>query len=442
MSAKIAVISLGCEKNTIDTEAMLAKLEGKYDFVQNMDEADVIIINTCAFITDAKEESINTVLEAEQLKRFHNLKGIIVTGCLPQRYETEFSKLVPRVDAFLGTAAYKDIEEAVEKVLRGETFFHYADQTLPKTAPERIVTTAPPTAYVKIAEGCDNHCSYCVIPQIRGPYQSRPKEDIIREIEQLAGLGYSEIVLIAQDTTYYGKDLYGRACLPELLGQAAQVPGVKWLRFLYSYPDGVTGELLDTVMAHDNIVKYIDMPIQHMDDDILKKMNRHTDSKMILDTVKKIRDTSDDFIIRSTVIVGFPGETREVAKESIKKLEVAAFDRLGVFRYSQEEGTSAAEFDDQVDEEEKEFREEALMARQAQVSLRQNEKRTGKIYDVLIEGKKTDSDGLYYGRSYAEAPDVDGKVLIRTKKELVPGKFYPVRIVRALNYDCVGELVE
>ncbi len=439
MAVKIGVISLGCVKNRVDTEEMLAELQGDFEFVQDMQDADIMLINTCAFINDAKEESINTILEAEQQKKFGKLKGIIVTGCLPERYRERLKQMVPRVDAFLGTAAYKDIRKAIEAVVGGGSFSSYPDQTIDETFSRRVLTTVPPTAYVKIAEGCDNRCSYCVIPDIRGKYQSRKPEYILEEIASLARDGYSEIILIAQDTTGYGKDLEEDINLAKLLDRAAQIPGVKWLRVLYSYPNGITDELLEVMCRHDNIVKYLDIPIQHTDDEILQKMHRRNTWKLTEEVVNKIRNASDDFIIRSTVIVGFPGEKRENVIHLYQTLKKYQFDRLGVFSYSQEEGTPAAEMDDQIDDEEKEFRRDSVLNTQSSISLDRNQARVDKVYDVLVEGFDEHS-GLYYGRSYAEAPDVDGKIFIKTQEPLETGRYYPVKITMAYSYDCIGEL--
>lgn len=443
LAVKIGVISLGCEKNRIDTEIMLGILADEgYEFVANLADADIALINTCSFTTDAKEESINAILEAEQQKRFGTLKGIIVTGCLPERYRSELKKLLPRVDGYLGVTAYKDIVEAVAEVAQGKKYTKYSDRSLTENFDRRFITTNRPTAYVKIAEGCDNKCSYCAIPGIRGDYQSRPIEKILEEIENLTADGYSEIILIAQDTTRYGHDLYNELKLAELLDRAAQIDGVKWLRILYLYPDEdlITDELLDVMNKHDNIVKYIDMPIQHMDNDVLKSMNRHSTYKSIMNIVEKVRSISDDFVLRTTVMVGFPGETREHLKNLTNGLHEAKFDNLGVFAYSREEETPAAQLDEQVDEEEKDFRKEDILSVQTPISLQMNKKRVGKELDVLIEGLD-DHTGYYYGRSYAQIPDVDGKVLIKSAKALEIGKFYKVKITRAYNYDIVGEII-
>lgn len=441
MTVKIGVISLGCVKNRVDTEAMLAQLQDDYEFVQDMQDADIMLINTCAFISDAQEESINTILEAEQQKKFGKLKGIVVTGCLPERYHEKLRQVVPRVDAFLGTAAYKEIRQAIEAVVEGGDFTSYPDRTIDEKFSRRVLTTVPPTAYVKIAEGCDNCCSYCVIPSIRGEYQSRKPKDILDEIASLAHDGYSEIILVAQDTTSYGKDLEEKVNLAELMDRAAEIPGVKWLRVLYSYPNGITDELLEVMCRHDNIVKYLDIPIQHTDDEILQKMHRRNTWKLTDDIMQKIRSASKDFIIRSTVIVGFPGEKRENVIHLYQDLKKYQFDRLGVFSYSQEEGTPAAEMEDQIDEEEKEFRRDSVLNTQSSISLDRNQARVDKIYEVLIEGYDEHS-GLFYGRSYAEAPDVDGKIFVKTREKLSAGEYYPVKITMAYSYDCMGELAK
>lgn len=442
MAAKLGVISLGCPKNRVDTEVMLGLLEKEgYEFVQDLHQADIALINTCAFTTDAKEEAINTILEAEQQKRFGKLKGIVVTGCLPQRYQGELHELLPRVDSFLGVAAYRDIVHAVREVEAGHKLNKYDAPSLPDDFHHRLLTTVKPTAYVKISEGCDNRCTYCVIPQLRGGLQSRDMDDVLREIEELAKDGYSEIVLVAQDTTKYGVDRYGEARLPELLDRAAQIPGLKWLRFLYSYPDSITDELLEVMMRHDNIVKYIDMPVQHMDDDILKRMNRKGTYETIADALRRIRQASPDIVVRSTVIVGFPGETREQMAALTDRVREAKFAHLGIFSYSPEEGTPAAELPGQVNETEKEFRRDALHNLQAPISFEANHRRLGRVYDVLIEGKDANS-GYYYGRSYAQAPEVDGKIFVKSDAPLEAGWYYPVRLTVAHHYDSIGEVAK
>jgi len=441
MRLKLGVISLGCTKNRVDTETMLGALSKEFDFVLDIEKADIAIINTCCFINDAKEESINTILEAEQLKKMGCLKGLIVTGCLTERFSGDLENLMPKVDAFLGVAAYKDILEAVHTVMDGEKHYSIEDKTIPAHFWPRTITTPLPTAYVKIAEGCDNNCSYCVIPQVRGHLQSRTIEDILSETESLVQSGYTEIVFIAQDTALYGLDLYGEPKLAELIGKAAVIPGIKWLRLLYAYPEHITEQLIDTMLKYKTITHYIDMPIQHFDNDILAAMNRRNTYESTRRLIGMIRSKSDDFILRTTLITGFPGETRRDAKNMYDALKEFKFDRLGVFKYSQEEGTPAAGLPGQISEDEKEFRRDALMTVQAGISLEKNRQRIGGQYDVLVEGLDAES-GLYYGRSYAEAPDIDGKIFIDSKEKLITGEFYAVCITEGYHYDLKGELCE
>lgn len=441
MSAKIGVISLGCPKNLVDTEVMIGTLkEAGYEFVQDIAQADVVLINTCSFIADAREEAFGAILEAGQQKRYGTVKGIIVTGCLPQRYKERLRLMMPEVDVFLGTAAYKDIEEAVEGALRNKRYSEFPEPGLDEDYGRRCVTTPQPTAYVKIADGCDNRCSYCVIPDVRGAFRSRPLESIIEETRHLVDDGYSEIILVAQDTTRYGQDIYGEPRLPELLAQLAAIPGLKWLRFLYAYPESISDELLDVMTSHENIVKYIDMPIQHLNDGILKAMNRRSDSRQIFETIDRIREADPSFVIRSTVIAGFPGETPEQLLELAEGLKRADFNRLGVFSYSQEEDTPAASMPDQIDENEKAARRDTLLNQQATISYQHNRNRVGEECEVLIEGFDPRSK-LYFGRSYAEAPEIDGTILIKTNRKLQPGTYHRARITKALNYDCVAELL-
>jgi len=439
MRIKLGVISLGCSKNRVDTETMLGALSGEYEFVQDIENADIAIINTCCFINDAKEESINTILEAEQLKKIGKLKGLIVTGCLPERFSNELQSLMPKVDAFMGIAAYKEIVEAVHNVLDGQKYISTEDRTIPVHFLPRLITTMQPTAYVKIAEGCDNNCSYCVIPQVRGPLQSRPLEDVISETEALVQSGYTEIIYIAQDTTLYGLDLYGKPRLVSLLKKAAAIPGLKWLRLLYTYPEHITEELIDTILKYPAITNYIDMPLQHFDNDILAAMNRRNTLESTKKLVEMIRSKSQDFILRTTLITGFPGETRQDVKNMYEAIKEFRFDRLGVFKYSQEDGTPAALMPAQVSDDEKEFRRDALLTVQAGISLEKNKMRIGREYEVLAEGLDEES-GLYYGRSYAEAPEIDGKIFIRSKEKIIPGKFYTVRITDGYHYDLRGDL--
>lgn len=442
MKTKIGVISLGCSKNRVDTEVMLGILRDEgYTFVPKMEDADVILINTCAFIADAREEALGAILEAGQQKRYGSVKAIVVAGCFPERYRERLRQMAPEVDVFLGSAGYKNISRAIQDALANNRVEYFPDLKLTEQFDDRLISTAKPTAYVKIAEGCDNGCTYCVIPTVRGRFQSRSVDSIEQEVRDLVRRGYSEIVLVAQDTTKYGIDLFGRPVLPQLLKRLAAIPGLRWLRLLYTYPEGITDELLEVMSTHDNIVKYLDMPVQHMSDAVLKRMNRATTRQAVLDTVERIRKAHPDFIIRSTVIVGFPGETREDYQELLKGLRKAEFDRLGVFPYSREEGTAAAQMDHQIDENTKESRFDTVMNDQAPISYMRNRKRIGREYDVLIEGYDVKSK-LYYGRSYAEAPEVDGMIFIRSRQGLEPGRYYRARIIQALNYDCRAELVD
>lgn len=438
--AKVGVVSLGCSKNRVDTELMLGELrKNGYEFVQDMTEADVILINTCSFIEDAREEAFGTILEAGQQKRYGSVRGIVVAGCLPQMYRERLRRMAPEVDVFLGTSGYVDIAEAVDKALRNERAEAFTDAPLPQEYDGRILTTLPPTAYVKIAEGCDNGCTYCVIPSIRGRFRSRSLESIEQEVWGLVLRGYTEIILIAQDTSRYGLDLYGENKLAELMDRLAGIPELKWLRVLYTYPENITPKLLDVMTKHDNIVKYIDMPVQHFSDPVLRRMNR-TSSESSLETLRMIREAHPDFVVRSTVMVGFPGETREDFRTLRDTLARARFDRLGVFAYSQEQGTAAAAMEEQVDQQTKDSRRDALMNQQARISYECNRKRIGNTCEVLIEGFD-DHSGCFYGRSYAEVPEVDGLIFVRSDEELEAGTFVEARVVQALNYDCMAELV-
>lgn len=435
---QIGVISLGCSKNRVDTELMLGALQHRnVSFVADPAQADVIIINTCGFIESAKQESIDTILEMAQYKKTGGLKALIVAGCLSERYREELMRELPEVDAFLGVNAYDAIAEAVDHALAGETFSEFSAPKAEGNYLDRVLTTPSYYAYVKIAEGCNNRCSYCAIPYIRGNLQSRTMEDIEAEVRMLLKAGVREIILVAQDTTRYGMDLYGKPMLCELLERLAVLPGIVWLRVLYCYPENITDELLDVMQKHETIVKYLDIPIQHLDDTVLKRMHRRNRQDATYSLVRKIRQKNPNFIIRTTLIAGFPGETEEQFAVLRQGVEDLAFDRMGVFAYSQEEGTPAAEFPDQVPEEEKEARRDTLMEIQQAISLAANERRVGKIYRVLIEGAG-EQEGTYWGRSYAEAPDIDGQILIHSQRPLAEGEFVPVKIESADAYDLYG----
>lgn len=442
MHEKIGIISLGCTKNRVDTEHMLKLLQNEgYAFTDNPNEADALIINTCGFIQDAKEESINTILEMAQLKKSGNLKALIVTGCLSQRYQQQLITELPEVDSFLGVGNYQKIAEAVKKSLKGGRYTDFERLPAEMDYGQRILTTAPYMAYIKIAEGCDNCCTYCVIPAIRGSLKSRALEDIVSEAKALADRGVKEVMLIAQDTTQYGVDRYKKTMINELLRQIAAIDGLDWVRVLYSYPESITDEFIDIILKNDKVCKYLDIPVQHLDDGILKSMNRRSNRQTIFDTVRRIREKSSEFIIRTTIITGFPGETEKQHRVLLEGLKELRFDRLGVFKYSREEGTKAAYMENQVHHTAKQRRCNEIMRLQAGISEEKNEARIGGTYRTLIEGFDEVS-GFYYGRSYAEAPDIDGKVFVNTKKNLTAGMFHDVVITEAYDYDLLGELKE
>lgn len=431
---KIGMVSLGCSKNTVDAELMLGKLKSAV-LTANPAEADVIIVNTCGFIEAAKQESINAILEMAEYKKQGSLKGLVVTGCLSQRYQDELARELPEVDVFLGVTAAEDIAGAVESALAGQHQETFRAPTVAGDYENRVLTTPPHYAYLKIAEGCSNRCSYCAIPDIRGPLQSRPIEDILREARSLVLSGARELIVIAQDTTKYGQDLYGQPCLPELLRRLAEESGARWIRVLYCYPESITDELLDVMAGHDNIVKYIDIPVQHLDDGILRRMNRRSRQATVYDAVRRIRQADPRFIIRTTLIAGFPGETEEAFQTMLRGVRELRFDRLGAFAYSAEEGTPAAEFPGQLPQEVKEARAGAVMEAQQPIARASNEGRLGQTLDVVIEG----FDGeRYFGRSYGEAPDIDGLVYVESEEELLLGEWYPVRITGADEYDISG----
>ena len=438
----IGAISLGCSKNRVDTELMLGQLvKAGYNLTPDPEEADVILINTCGFIDDAKQESIDTILEMARYKETGKLKLLIIAGCLSGRYREEVSSNFPEVDVFLGVTPHDDIVEMVDRGLEGERLELYHEAVIDASYQERILTTPAHYAYVKIAEGCNNFCTYCAIPRIRGRLKSRTEEDIVSEVMWLADMGTKEIILVAQDTSKYGLDLYGEPRICSLLEKLSGIDGIEMIRLLYCYPDGVTDELVKTIVGHDNIANYIDIPVQHVDDEILKRMNRHDTGKTIYEAVRRLRDASDDFILRSTVIVGFPGETEEQFERLLNGINDLKFDRLGAFRYSQEDNTPAALMPDQIDDETKEYRLEQVMFTQQKISNEMNKKRIGKVYKVLIEDYDEEED-IYFGRSYAETPEVDGLIVIHSDRELETGEYVSVKIIRADDYEITGTVIE
>ena len=450
MSIKAAFVSLGCPKNQLDSEVMISKLaESGIEIVEEDIHADVVVVNTCAFIQSAKEEAIENILDVAWLKKNKNLRGIVVTGCLVSRYGDEILKELPEVDAICGVGNLDDIVAAVTYAYENGSKEIESDKKFRAiSAPEaqllggdRAVSDPSYSVYLKISEGCDNRCTYCVIPSIRGKFRSRPMEDVVAEAKELVGLGAKEIILISQDTTRYGIDLYGKFRLAALLRELCRIDELHWIRLLYCYPDEITDELIDTVASEEKIVKYIDMPIQHISDSILKAMNRRGDGALVRDTVSRLRKKIPDLILRTTVIVGFPGETKENFAELCEYLKEAKFDRLGVFTYSAEEGTPAARIKEgKVPEKTKEHRMDVIMKNQMSIHEKNNQKFVGKTLEVLTEGYDIPS-GVHAGRSYADAPDIDGKVFFPAPRSLEAGRFVKVKITDAVEYDLFGELV-
>jgi len=438
---KVGFVSLGCPKNLIDTEIMLNELyTAGYEITPEESEADIIIINTCAFTESAKQESIESILDASWLKTNAKCRGIIVTGCLAQRYRDEVTKEIPECDALVGVAAIHDIVEAVRSVEKKKFFEKYGDIDNYDFGGDRLVTTPDHMSYLKIAEGCDNRCAYCAIPDIRGKFRSRPIEDIVKEAKTLEELGTLELTLVAQDTTRYGLDLYGDYKLAELIRKITEATSIPWIRLLYCYPDKITDELVEEIKNNDRVVKYIDMPIQHISENVLKRMNRHGGQAVIKDAVSRLRKAVPGITLRTTVITGFPGESEEDFTELCEYLKETKFERLGAFTYSREEGTPAYDFEDQIDEQTKQDRCDIIMDAQYDVNASINESKIGKVIKVLCEGYDPVS-GAHYGRSSADAPEIDGKIYFTCGKRLPEGKFYNVRITDTLDYDLIGETI-
>lgn len=442
MATKVAFVSLGCPKNQIDTEIMLAHLlsEG-FELVPEDINADAVIINTCGFIQGAKEEAIENILDVAWLKENRSLKAIIVTGCLVERYKEEILKELPEVDAIVGCGSIHEICDAVRAALEKKGYVDIKPVNELKLGGDRVVTTPSYTAYLKIAEGCSNCCSYCAIPAIRGKFRSRPIEDIVAEAKVLTDLGAKEIIVVAQDTTRYGIDLYGEYKLPELLEKLCENKDIKWIRLLYCYPELITDELVSVMAKNEQIVNYIDMPIQHINDDILAKMNRRGGGAAIKTAVEKLRAAIPDIVIRSTVICGFPTETRAQFNELCEFLARTKFERLGAFAYSAEEGTKAAAMDGQVSEKEKTRRADIIMDKQQQIVEEYNESRIDTVIDVLCEGYDN-ANKIYFGRSAADAPDIDAKVYFKSKtRRISDGEIIKVKITETLDLDLLGETV-
>lgn len=445
MKGTVAFTSLGCDKNRVDSEVMLGLLQERgYQAVADEAEADIIVVNTCCFIRDALEESIETILEMAKYKIEGKCKGLIVAGCLGQRYEAEFFNEIPEVDAILGTAAYEEIADAADRILNGEHAFKCLEDINQPMKDDngklRVLSTAPYFAYLKISEGCDNHCTYCVIPQMRGRHRSRTMDSLVEEAELLAGQGVKELVIVAQDTSIYGRDLYGEPKLHELLEKLSEVEGIRWIRLLYCYPETLTDATIAVMAQNEKICHYIDMPIQHGCDTVLKRMGRKSSQQLIRDVVGKLRAAMPDIAIRTTLIVGFPGETEEEFAALCRFVEEMRFDRLGVFSYSQEEGTPAAQMPDQIPEEAKEERCAIVMEIQKGIAAALCAQEIGKTVEVLVEGRLPE-EAVYCGRTRRDAPDIDGMVFFRAEEEAYSGDFVSVHIREAGDYDLMGDVV-
>ena len=442
MAVRVGMVSLGCSKNQVDAERMLYKIQkAGYQLIEDAALADIAIINTCGFIESAKQEAIETIFEFVALKNEGRIKKIVVTGCLSERYREEVSELIPESDAVVGIGCNEDIVSVLEKIMEGERVEAFDDKEKLSLTGGRVLTTLSFTSYLKIAEGCDNRCSYCAIPDIRGRFRSVPMENLLDEARKLVGEGVRELNVIAQDTTRYGIDLYGKYMLPELLTELCKIEELKWIRILYCYPERITDELLDVMAREEKIVKYIDLPIQHCDDAILKAMHRQGTEASLREVIKKIRDRVEGIVIRTTLITGFPGETEEQFNRLAEFVNEMEFDRLGCFPYSEEEGTPAAEMDCQVDEEVREHRAEIIMEQQSVIAEKKNNALIGKTLEVVTEGFDRYGE-CWFGRSAADAPEIDGKIFFTAPdKKPFPGCFVKVRIDDVLDYDLIGEIV-
>ena len=440
---KILFISLGCDKNLADSEEMLGLLTANgHEIVDSEEEADAIVINTCCFIHDAKEESVNTILEMAEYKKSGTCKALIVTGCMAQRYKEEITQEIPEVDAVLGTTSYGDIVKALNEVQAGNVFQEFRDiNELPEDCGHRVITTGGHFGYLKIAEGCDKHCTYCIIPSLRGKFRSVPEERLLKQAEYMASQGVRELILVAQETTVYGTDLYGKKTLHLLLKKLCQIRGIRWIRVLYCYPEEIYDELIQVMKAEPKICHYLDLPIQHASDKILRRMGRRTSKQQLIDIITKLRREIPDIVLRTSLITGFPGETEEDHQELMEFVDEMEFDRLGVFTYSPEEGTPAETMEGQVPEEVKEARRDEIMELQQEISLDKGNDRIGQEVLVMIEGKVS-GESAYIGRTYGDAPKVDGYIFVQTGELLVTGDFAKITVTGALEYDLIGELTD
>lgn len=441
---KILFVSLGCDKNLVDTENMLGILKNKgFEFTDDEWEADIIAINTCCFIGDAKQESINTILEMAEHKKDARCKVLVVAGCLAHRYQDEIIKEIPEVDAFVGTSSYDKIADMINSVLEEKGISNFVEDAnrMPMVEADRIVTTPGYYEYLKIAEGCDKHCTYCVIPKVRGSFRSFPIEYLVNQTKKLVEGGVKEIILVAQETTLYGVDLYGKKSLPKLLHNLGIIEGLEWIRILYCYPEEINDELIEAIKNEPKVCHYLDMPIQHASDNILKRMGRRTSKQELTDIVAKLRREIPDIALRTTLITGFPGETDVDHEEVMQFIDECEFDRLGVFTYSREEDTVAAQMPDQIDEEIKGKYRDELMQLQQEISADRSAAMIGRIVRVMIEGFIPE-DNTYVGRSYKDAPNVDGLVFVECDRELMSGDFIDVKITGSTEYDLIGTIVE
>ena len=443
MKNKILFVSLGCDKNLVDSEVMLGILAGRgFEMTDLEEEADIIIINTCCFINDAKEESVNTILEMAEYKTSGSCKALIVTGCLAQRYQKEILDEIPEVDAVIGTSSYDEILDAVDQALAGKHFLEFADlDRLPVVKTGRILTTGGHYAHLKIAEGCNKHCTYCIIPKIRGNYRSVPMEQLVTEAAALAEQGVKELILVAQETTLYGVDLYGKKSLHLLLEKLCQIKGIRWIRILYCYPEELYDELIQTMKREPKVCHYLDMPIQHANNEILKRMGRRTSKEQLKEKISLLRREIPDIMLRTTLISGFPGETEEQHEELMDFVDEMEFDRLGVFAYSPEENTPAASMPDQISEEVKEARRDEILELQQEIAFEKAADMVGREFYVMVEGKVAD-EPAYVARTYGDAPDIDGYLFINTGEVLLSGDFVKVRVTGSAEYDLIGEIAE
>lgn len=440
---KVLFISLGCDKNLVDSEEMLGLLRDRgYEITDDETEADVIAINTCCFIHDAKEESIQSILEMAEYRKQGRCKVLLVTGCMAQRYQKEIRQEIPEVDVVLGTTSFEKIVDALDSAFRGIPYEDFESiDYLPMVSTDRILTTGGYYGYLKIAEGCDKHCTYCIIPSLRGKFRSYPMERLLKQAEKMAQQGVRELILVAQETTLYGTDLYGKKSLHKLLEELCKITGIYWIRVLYCYPEEIYPELVEVIAREPKVCHYLDLPIQHASDRILKRMGRRTSKKQLVEIVRTLREKIPDIVLRTTLITGFPGETQEDHEELMEFVDTMEFDRLGVFTYSPEENTPAAVMKAQISEEIKEDRKAELMELQQEISLERGNSRIGQVLLVMIEGKVAD-ENAYVGRTYADAPNVDGYIFVQSPEMLMSGDFVKVRVTGALEYDLIGEIYD